>query len=96
MLFKLTSLTREQKIFLLAVVLAGLGVIYYLLSGRQSLNENLRQLKKSDSRVERVSESTSSTGGRDITVTCRDGSSYQVYYPPGEGDYEVLADSKCQ
>lgn len=81
---------------ILAILLGIVAVAVYIYTGRSSLDQNTRELQSSDKKVESVNESVSETGDKTLLVECRDGSSYEVYYPPGETDYEAVAAGKCQ
>ena len=96
MYFNLKNLSRDQKIFILALLIATIITVVYLVSGRKSYDQNFRELKNSDPQVKEVSEKSSSNGEKELEVKCQDGSSYDVYYPPGENNYDSLSASKCQ
>lgn len=96
MYFNLKNLSRDQKIFILALLIATIITVFYLLSGQKSYDQNFRELKNSDPQVKEVSEKSSSNGEKELEVKCQDGSSYDVYYPPGENNYDSLSASKCQ
>jgi|GEM_PF-5328237 len=96
MYFNLKKLSKDQKIFILALLLATVITVVYLVSGQKSFDQNSRELKNSDPAVKEVKEKASSNGQKEFEVKCQDGSSYDVYYPPGEGDYDSLSASKCQ
>lgn len=89
----------KQKTELLIVtiaILAGLaGVVFYIISGQGSFELQKRQLQNTDSAVEDIKVETQPEGGKDITVNCEDGTSYDIYLPPGETNYDAVAASKC-
>jgi len=90
------KLTTQRIVLIVAVILAAAAVIFYLLSGQSSLDANTRALKNSDQNVAQVSINNESQGQKNIEVKCQDGSSYDVYIPPGQTNYDALAASKCQ
>jgi cell division protein FtsL len=96
MSFNLKQLTKEQKILLAALLIAAVATIYYFVSGQKSYDQNVRELQSSDPQVEVITEKTGPEGQKDLEVKCQDGSSYEIYYPPGEGNYDSLSASKCQ
>lgn len=96
MSFNWKQLTKEQQVFLIALIVAAIATIYYFMSGRGSYDQNIRELQSSDPQVQTITEKTGPEGQKDLEVKCEDGSSYEIYYPPGEGNYDSLSASKCQ
>jgi cell division protein FtsL len=96
MYFNLKNLSRDQKILILALLIASIITVVYLVSGQKSYDQNSRELKNSDPEVKEVKEKSNSNGEKLLEVKCQDGSSYDIYYPPGEGNYDSLSASKCQ
>ena len=64
-------------------------VIYYLSSGRSSLDQNIRQLEKS-SPVQHI-QTTDNT----VLVNCKNGESYEIVYQPGQTNFQNLVYDKC-
>lgn len=85
--------TRPQ-IIIIAIVLAVIGVLIYTLSGRANFDQNKHALQDSQ-QIGDVTLNTDATGQTTATVNCDDGSSYDIYYPPGETDYSSVASNKC-
>lgn len=93
---KQPKLKRDQIILIAALILGLLAVIYYLLSGRGSFDQNFRDLQNSDAKVQAVSSTEGQNGEKEVEIKCKDGSSYDIYYPPGEKDYSSVAAGKCK
>jgi hypothetical protein len=89
-------LTRKNLILVLAVLIALIAAAVYVFSGQSSLDLNTRELKNSDKNIEQVSVKQEDLGQKTLEVKCQDGSSYEVYLPPGETSYDALSASKCQ
>jgi coenzyme F420-reducing hydrogenase beta subunit len=87
---------KKNRIVILAVIIGVLVVVFYLFSGQSGLDANSRELQNSDEKVEGINVVSSETGEKTLEVECKDGSSYEVYYPPGETEYDGIASSKCQ
>lgn len=94
--FNFSTLKRDQIALIIGLVVGLIAVIYYLAIGQGSYDKNSRELKNSDPQVQEVSSIDGQNGEKELQVKCKDGSSYDVYYPPGEKDYSSLASSKCQ
>lgn len=92
----LKKLKRDQIVLIGALIVALIVVILYYLSGQKSYDQNTRDLKNSDPKVQEITTTEGQIGEKDMQVKCKDGSSYDVYYPPGEKDYSSLSASKCQ
>lgn len=86
---KKDELQKYLPLFIAAGV-ALAAAVYYLGSGRSSMNNNIRELEKS-STVERVE----TTDNNSVVVKCRNGQSYEIVYEPGQTDYEGLVYDKC-
>lgn len=93
--FKIPKLSRDQIVLIIALAIGLAAVLYYLLSGQGGYDQNFRDLKNSDPAVQNVSTTQGPNGEKNMQVKCQDGSSYDVYYPPGEKDYSSLSASKC-
>ena len=65
--------------------------IWYLASGRSSLDENVRKLEQS-STVETV---TSSTEENTLLVKCKNGESYKIKYKAGQTEFNNLVYNNC-
>jgi hypothetical protein len=89
------KLKKEQLYFLLAVTAALIALALYILFGRPDLEQGRRELENSDPSIESVKFDNQVEGQTTVTVNCDDGRSYQIYYPPGETDFEALRASKC-
>ncbi|MFO0780489.1 MAG: hypothetical protein U0519_01150 [Candidatus Gracilibacteria bacterium] len=74
----------------LAIDVAIIAVVFYMLSGRSSLDNNVRLLEK-NSTVERVETSGENT----ILVKCKNGESYEIIYQPGQNNFDNLVYDKC-
>ncbi len=89
----LKSLHRRQVI-IIAMILAFIGVVIYTFSGRANFDQNKHILQDSQ-QIGDVTLNTDSNGQTTATVNCDDGSSYDIYYPPGETDYSSVGANKC-
>ena len=76
--------------FLIAIAIALMVVIYYVVSGRSSMDLNLRQLEKS-TQIER----TVATGDNTVVIKCKNGESYQIVYKAGQTNFQDLVYNKC-
>ena len=90
----LKSLNRRHVI-IVAIVAAVIGIIIYTFSGRANFDQNKHALQNSQ-QVGDVTLNTDAAGQTTATVNCDDGSSYDIYYPPGETDYSSVAANKCR
>lgn len=89
------KLFPEKIVLIIATVVALLALAWYVLSGRSGLELKSRELKNADKNVEQINVKEEAQGQKTMEVKCKDGSSYDVYYPPGETNYDALAASKC-
>ena len=80
-------------IIILVIALALL--VYHVISGRMSLDQSTEFLRH-DSSISDVQVKPAPEGQKTVSIKCQDGSTYQVYFPPGTTDYEALVNSKCQ
>jgi hypothetical protein len=76
--------------FLIAIVIALLGMTYYILSGRSNLDQNVRALKTSDQ-----VKKTSTGENNSMVIDCANGESYEIVYPKGQTNFEDLVYNKC-
>lgn len=80
--------------FSIAIVIALLAVSIYIYSGQGSLDQNTRKLQQNP-QVENIQLKQNDLGQKNAQIDCKDGSSYDVYIPPGSTSYDALAASKC-
>ena len=82
----------KSKLFPLAVaiVIAVIALIYYILSGTASLNTETRELEKSGEIQE-----INTTGSDKVKVTCKNGRSYEILFTEGQQNYEELIFNAC-
>lgn len=80
---------------MVALLIATIALIYYIVSGQGSFNVSTRNLQNSDPKVESVQITDESSGQKNAAVKCKDGTSYDIYYPPGETNYDAVSASKC-
>lgn len=83
----------ELKKYIPLFVAAGaalIGAIWYIGTGRGSLDNNLRDLEKT-STVQKVETKADNT----VVITCKNGESYEIVYKPGQTDYQNLVYDKC-
>ena len=78
-----------------ALIIAVIVTIWYLLSGQGTLDQNLVQLQSPNSNVQNVQVEDQPQGAKQITINCADGSSYDVYLPPGEKDSSAVKNNLC-
>lgn len=89
----LKSLNRRQVI-IIAIIFAVIGVVIYTFSGRANFDQNKHALQDYQ-QIGDVTLNTDSAGQTNVTINCEDGSSYDIYYPPGETDYSSVGANKC-
>lgn len=87
---------KEYLVFIFALLLGLAALMFYIFSGQRSYDTNIRELKNSSPEIGEVTAIQEIDGDKTLQVKCRDGSSYDVYYPQGEQDYSSLSASKCQ
>jgi len=89
----------KQKIYnlvpFIALFIALAVLAYYFFSGQGAANISTRQLQNSDPKVESVQIQDQSAGTKNASIKCKDGSTYDIYYPPGETNFDAVASSKC-
>lgn len=94
-----SSFNREQikkyAPFAIAFLVALTVLIYYIFSGQGSSDVSIRNLQNSDPKVESVQITDESAGQKNASIKCKDGSTYDIYYPPGETNFAAVAASKC-
>lgn len=76
--------------FLIAIAIGLIAVIYYIASGRGSLDLNTRELIKSD----QVSE-VNTSDPKKIKVTCKNGESYEIVFRQEQQTYDDLIFNAC-
>ena len=76
---------------ILAAGCALIFAVWYLASGRSSLDENVRKLEQS-STVEGV---TASTEENTLLVKCKNGESYKIKFKPGQTEFNNLVYNNC-
>jgi hypothetical protein len=79
----------------IAIIVALLATIYYVVSGQGSMDKGTRALQNSPA-VEQVKIEQTDAGQTTAKVKCKDGSEYDVYYPPGSTNYDSLANNNCE
>lgn len=75
---------------ILALTIGLIAVVYYVVSGRSSLDANMRQLEKS-TQVEK----TTSAGSNTILVKCKNGEQYKIMFEEGQTNFQDLVYNKC-
>lgn len=88
-----TLMEKDLKKYLPLMIAGGVAllvVIYYLSSGRSSLDNNMLQLEKA-STVQHVEAKEDNT----VVVNCKNGESYEIVYQPGQTNYQDLVYDKC-
>ena len=91
----LIKLNKERIFFYIAAAVAVIALLIYIFLGRPDLERGKRELINNNPSVQSVSVSNEAEGQSIITVECTDGSTYEIYYPPGETNFEALRASKC-
>jgi hypothetical protein len=89
------SQIKEYAPFAAAFLIALIVLIYYIFSGQGSSNVSIRNLQNSDPKVESVKIQDEAAGQKNASIKCKDGSTYDIYYPPGETNFAAVAASKC-
>ncbi len=74
----------------IAVIIAIIAVAYYVMSGKSSLDANMRQLEKSNQ-----VEKTTSAGSNTILVKCKNGQQYKIMFEEGQTNFQDLVYNKC-
>lgn len=75
---------------ILALTIGLIAVVYYVISGRSSLDANMRQLEKSNQ-----VEKTTSAGSNTILVKCKNGEQYKIMFEEGQTNFQDLVYNKC-
>lgn len=73
-----------------AIVIAGIVLVWYVGSGRGSLDKNTRELA-----TEEAVESIDTTNPERIAITCKNGEKYEIVFTEGESNYEDLIFNAC-
>ena len=76
--------------FLIAVGIALIVVVYYVISGQNSMNLNLRQLE-SNTQIEKAQP----TNKNSVVIKCKNGESYEIVYKSGQTNFQDLVYNKC-
>lgn len=88
--------THPERFVVVAGVLAALlALSFYLYFGRPALWQGKRELENSSLDVRSVQVEDQPQGSSTVTVYCEDGSSYEIYFPAGETNYEAVRAAKC-
>lgn len=91
----LSKIKAEQIIVLIAILVGLAGVALYYFSGQGSYEQQKRVLQNADPTVREIVVEDRPEGQKTIEVKCQDGTSYEIYLPPGETSYDALSASKC-
>jgi len=86
---------KQYAPFAIAFLVALIVLIYYIFSGQGSANVSIRTLQNNDPKVESVQITDQPAGTKNASIKCKDGSTYDVYYPPGETNFDAVSASKC-
>ena len=86
---------RKYGPFAVASIISIGALIYFIISGQGSANVNTRTLQKSDPKVESVQIQDQTAGQKNASIKCKDGSTYEIYFPAGTTDFSSVASSKC-
>lgn len=86
---------KNKLPILVAIFIAIIVVIFYIMSGKGSQDLNTRLLQ-SNSKVENVETKSTNKGDQTTVVKCKNGSSYGVYYPPGSTNFTANGNVKCE
>ncbi|MFA5829440.1 MAG: hypothetical protein WC843_03020 [Candidatus Gracilibacteria bacterium] len=81
---------RHWLPMILALTIGLIAVVYYVISGRSSLDANMRQLEKSNQ-----VEKTTSAGSNTILVKCKNGEQYKIMFEEGQTNFQDLVYNKC-
>ncbi len=93
--YKFRNLKIEFKLLIIAILFGLIITIIYSYSTKKNLDDNYMSLKQFNNEIKSVDIQEESTGDKTIEVKCKDGSSYQIYYPEGEENHQSLSASKC-
>jgi cell division protein YceG involved in septum cleavage len=85
---------KKNLVIIIAIVVGLIAASIYYFSGQSSLQENTRELSVQES-ISTVEVKEGSSGQKTVQIKCKDGSDYEVYYPPGSTDYSSISSSKC-
>ncbi len=75
---------------ILAVIIGLIALAYYILSGRGSMDANIRQLEKAGN-----VEKTTTVGNNIIQVKCKNGQQYKLMFEEGQTNFQDLIYNKC-
>lgn len=73
-----------------AFVIAGIVLVWYVGSGRGSLDKNTRDLA-----IEEEVSSIDTSNPERISVTCKNGDKYEIVFTEGESNYDDLIFNAC-
>lgn len=93
--YKFKNLKKEYKLLIIAILFGLIITIIYLFSTKKNFDDNYMILKQFNPEIKSINVQEELTGNKTIEVKCKDGSSYQIYYPDGEENYQSLSASKC-
>lgn len=85
---------KKNAPIIIAVAVALIALIYYMASGISSKDTNVRELQKGG-QVERVGEAIQEDGQQKMTITCKNGESYEILYQKDQANFQDLVYNKC-
>ncbi len=86
--------SRKLLVHILALIVALLGTVVYIISGKDNWDRNLLALQNQASVKEIATKST--VLGTAVIVKCKSGSSYQLSFPHGSKDFSQMQNHKCR
>lgn len=83
---------QQKKWFpvIVAVIIAGIVLVWYVGSGRSSLDRGARELA-----TEEEVAAIDTTNPERIAVTCKNGEKYEIVFTDGESNYDDLIFNAC-
>jgi len=76
--------------FILAAIIAASALIWYILSGRGSLDTNLRSLSE-----EKTIKKIEAADAKNIVITCKNGQIYKIAFTEDRQNYDDLVFNAC-
>jgi hypothetical protein len=84
------KITKDWAPFFIAIAVALIVVVYYVVSGRGSYDLNVRQLGQNTQ-----IESVNAQNPKNIIIKCKNGESYSIVFKKDQPDYESLIFNSC-
>jgi len=77
---------------ILAITIAAIALVWYMLSGRSSLDLNVREIvNKGNDEIEEIN----ATDSEKVQITCKNGEKYEISFTKGQDNYDELIFNAC-